>query len=212
MAALVVTASQHRAAAPARIAVYTHLVDVLLYPDEALLESVRSGRLAASIREAASLLPYALEPGAFDAVPADGELALGPHYIRLFDVPAQGTPCPLYGGALGGDRRATMEDLLRFYRHFGLSVVHAEDRDVPDSVPTVLEFLGYLVMREQDSPEAKAGTFRRAQHDVLERHLARWAPIIAARVAKLDPPAFYAASTKLLDDFVRGEAAALAQG
>ena len=38
-----------------------------------------------------------------------------------------------------------MEDLLRFYRHFGLSVVHAEDRDLPDSVPTVLEFLGYLV-------------------------------------------------------------------
>lgn len=212
MAAVVVTTSEHRAAAPARIAVYNHLVEVLVYPDEALLESVRSGRLAASITEAAASLPYPLEPGPFDAVPGDGEPALGPDYIRLFDVPANGTPCPLYGGALGGDRRATMEDLLRFYRHFGLSVVHAEDRDLPDSVPTVLEFLGYLVMREQDSPEADVDTFRRAQHDVLERHLARWAPIIAARVAKLDPPAFYAAATKLLDDFVRGEAAALAKG
>jgi DMSO reductase family type II enzyme chaperone len=212
VAAVVVTTSEHRAAAPARIVVYNHLVEVLVYPDEALLESVRSGRLAASITEAAASLPYPLEPGALDAVPGDGEPALGPDYIRLFDVPANGTPCPLYGGALGGDRRATMEDLLRFYRHFGLSVVHAEDRDLPDSVPTVLEFLGYLVMREQDSPEVDVDTFRRAQHDVLERHLARWAPIIAARVAKLDPPAFYAAATKLLDDFVRGEAAALAKG
>lgn len=211
MATPVVTTAEHRGAAPARIALYTHLVDVLVYPDEMLLASLRSGTLAASISEAASSLPYALSPGPFDVVPPDGEPGLGPDYIRLFDVPSQGTPCPLYGGALGGDRRATMEDLLRFYRHFGLSVVHAEDRDLPDSVPTVLEFLGYLVMREQDAGGAEADTFRLAQHDVLERHLGRWAPIIRSRVAKLDPPSFYAASTELLDDFVRGEAAALAQ-
>jgi DMSO reductase family type II enzyme chaperone len=212
VAAPAVTASAHSGAAPARIVLYGHLVDVLVYPDEALFESVRSGRLAGSIREAASSLPYALVPGPFDVVPSGGERALGPDYIRLFDVPAQGTPCPLYGGALGGDRRATMEDLLRFYRHFGLSVVHAEDRDLPDSVPTVLEFLGYLVLREQDSTPAEAESFRRAQHDLLERHLGRWAPIIRSRVAELDPPTFYAASTELLDDFIRGETAALAQG
>ena len=200
----------HRQAAPARMALYAHLGDVLVYPDDALVESVLSGALAGSIEQAVSSLPYAVVPGPFDVAPGEGETALGPEYIRLFDVPTHGTTCPLYGGALGGDRRATMEDLLRFYRHFGLSVVHAEERDLPDSVPTVLEFLGYLVSREQDAGAGDDAAFRLAQSDVLTRHVCNWAPIIRARVAKLGPPPLYAAATELLDDFVRGEAAALA--
>lgn len=209
MVAPVVTVDAHVAAAPSRMALYTHLVDLFVYPDDALLGSLREGTLARSISDAASSLPYALEPVTFEVSPDDAEPGLGSEYIRLFDVPAGGTPCPLYGGALGGDRRATMEDLLRFYRHFGLSVVHAPDRDLPDSVPTVLEFIGYLVSREQDRAASDIGSCRRAQRDVLERHLARWAPIIRSRVEALDPPASYRAATQLLDDFVRGEAAAL---
>ena len=84
------------------IAVYTHLVDLLVYPDEALLESVRSGRLAASIRRLRPCLPYALAPGAFDAVPGDGEPALGPDYIRLFDVPVQRHAVPSLRGSARG--------------------------------------------------------------------------------------------------------------
>lgn len=210
MAALLGTASDHRRAAASRAVLYGHLVELFVYPDDALVASVRSGDLAASVDLAASALPYALTPGPFDAAPDEGEPGLGTHYIRLFDVPATGTPCPLYGGALGGDRRATMEDLLRFYRHFGLSVVHAPERDLPDSVATVLEFLEYLVLREGDCAEAEARTYRRAQRDVLERHLTRWSPVIRARVAGLDPADLYAAATALLDDFARGELAALA--
>jgi DMSO reductase family type II enzyme chaperone len=204
------TVGAHRQAAPARAALWFQLADLLVYPEEALIEEIRGGEVAAAIADAVAALPYPVSEFAFDGLPDEGP-GLGSDYIRLFEVPARGTPCPLYGGALGGDRQATMEDLLRYYRHFGLSVAHAEDRDLPDSVPTVLEFLGYLVEREQRA-EHGGGDERRAQRDVLERHLCRWAPIIRARVDALRPPEVYRATTALLEEFAAGEASALVAG
>lgn len=204
---VVVDAAAHRRAAPARAALWFRLVELFEYPTEAVIASVGDGELVLSIAEAVAGLPYPLEVPDFGALPSDPP-GLGSEYIRLFDVPASGTPCPLYLGALGGDRRTAMEDLLRFYRHFGLSVAHAEDRDLPDSVPTVLEFLGYLVEREQ-LDAAGGDDERRAQRDLLQRHLLRGATVIRERVARLDPPPFYAAATALLEAFALAEASGL---
>lgn len=203
MAAVEVPLAHHEAA-QARVVLYAGLADLLTYPEPEVVDQVRSGDLPALLLEAARSLPYPLEVGPLE-LPAEDDV--GPEYIRLFDLPARGTPCPLYGGALGGDRQATMEDLLRFYRHFGLSVAHAEQRDLPDFVPTVLEFLGYLVMSEAEAPGNGEDplAYRRAQRDVLERHLGKWAPVIRARVAKLDPPPIYGAATALLDEFTAAE-------
>jgi DMSO reductase family type II enzyme chaperone len=209
-AAMVVDGAAHRAAGPARAAMWFQLVGLFEYPSETLIESARSGRLSEGISEAAAGLPYGVTVPAFDVLPPDPP-GMGSEYIRLFDVPSSGTPCPLYLGALGGDRRTAMEDLLRFYRHFGLSVVHAEERDLPDSVPTVLEFMGYLVEREQVDPRG-GGDERRAQRDLIQRHLVRGASVIRERVSRLDPPAFYAGATGLLEEVVHAEAAALAAG
>ncbi len=210
VAAMVVDGAAHRAAGPARAAMWFELVGLFEYPTDGLVESARSGRLTSDIAGAAAGLPYPLDVPAFDDLPPDPP-GMGSEFIRLFDVPSAGTPCPLYLGALGGDRRTTMEDLLRFYRHFGLSVVHAEERDLPDSVPTVLEFLGYLVEREQLDPNG-GDDERRAQRDLLQRHLVRGASVIRERVARLDPPAFYAGATALLEELVHAEAAALTGG
>ncbi len=201
-------------AAPARQVLYGHLADLLTYPSEDLVAALRDGSLVSSLRRAAAAVPYDVvvsDPGGGGEWVLGGEAGLGPAYIRLFDIPSGGRPCPLYGGALDGDRREVMEDLLRYYRHFGLSVAHADERDLPDSVPTVVEFLSYLVFREAEaSDDAAADPFRRAQHDVLDRHLARWAPLIQQRVAALDPPPLYALATSLLVDVSSGERAVLA--
>lgn len=202
------------AATGARQVLYGHLVELLTYPSDDLVASLRDGSLVRSLRRAAAAVPYEVavpDPGGGGEWALGGVAGLGPAYIRLFDIPAGGRPCPLYGGALAGDRRQVMEDLLRFYRHFGLSVAHAAERDLPDSVPTVVEFLSYLVFRESEaSDDHAAAPFRRAQHDVLDRHLTRWSPVIRQRVAALDPPPLYDLATSLLDDVANGELGVLA--
>ncbi len=211
--ALTTTISRaHGRAAPARGIIYGWLTDLLVYPEPDLVRALGDGTVARSLHEAAEALPYELAVEGFDSV-GDAELAsLGPSYIATFDVPTKGSTCPLYGGALGGDRRETMEDLLRFYRHFGLSVAHADQRDLPDSVATVAEFLGFLVHRESDSSGDEQEAFRLAQRDVLGRHVCRWAPVIRKRVGSTSAPPLYRAVVALLDDFSAGEAQALSEG
>lgn len=209
------SAESHTATAPARLALYNHLSELFVYPSEELVGSVLDGSLVTSLGEAVEALAYRIEIAGADQLTdleATGDLGFGPAFIRLFEVPSGGEPCPLYGGALGRDRRQAMEDLLRYYRHFGLSVVNAEDRDLPDSIPTVLEFLGYLVHREQYCEAGELESSRKAQRDVLERHLTKWAPVIRQRVSALSPPPLYTMATRLLEDFTGAEAIALKPG
>ena len=55
--------------------------------------------------------------------------------------------CPLYGGTYGGDRMRTMEEVVRFYRYFGLRP-DEETREPPDHLSAQLEFLHFLTYRE----------------------------------------------------------------
>lgn len=127
-------------------------------------------------------------------------------YIRLFDLPVDGPPCPLYGGLFGGDRRQVMEELLRLYRHFGLSTVDAKERDLPDSIPTVLEFLQFLTHREASASNlSDASPFRTAQRDLLERHLTRWIPKITEQLKLRKPIALYRVSMTLTGEFASSE-------
>lgn len=202
----------HQSAAGTRSALYGRLADVLAYPTVELTHTYETGALAAELTALTSALPY---PLTFDADVLDGTEAgaLGREFTRVFDVPIGATPCPLYGGVLVGDRQRVMEELLRYYRHFGLSTADAEVRDLPDAVPAVLEFLCYLAYRESEvntavpdaSGAGQASTFRRAQHDILDRHVTSWTPIIRKRVGELRPPALYEAAVALLDDFTAAE-------
>ncbi|KAA0235371.1 MAG: hypothetical protein JJLCMIEE_01727 [Acidimicrobiales bacterium] len=194
----------HQSAAGTRSALYGRLAEVLTYPSPELTRAYTTGSLAAELTALTAALPY---PLAFDGAALTGSdvAALGPEFTRVFDVPLGATPCPLYGGVLAGDRRQVMEELLRYYRHFGLSTADAELRDLPDAVPAVLEFLCYLAYMESEATGDAASTFRRAQGDVLDRHLTKWAPIIRKRVGDLRPPPLYGAAAALLDDFVTAE-------
>lgn len=204
-------AIDHVGAAATRAELYSRLADWLSFPTPELLNAYESGELAAEARRLVDDLAYPFPLPLDDAaLRGDDAAEIESEYIRLFDVPVGGSPVPLYGGMHGGDRRRVMEELLRFYRHFGLSTAGAAERDLPDWIPTVLEFLAYLCVREAAAPTAEeAAPYRTAQRDLLERNLNAWMPVIAGKLAKKEPTPLYRALVDLLGHFAAAEHSAL---
>ena len=207
-------AVSHHGAARERGDLWARLADWLTFPTGEFVAAFAGGEIASEARRLVDALayptPYPLPLDAVALASGDpGEVEV--EFIRLFDVPSGGAPVPLYGGVHGGDRRQVMEELLRFYRHFGLSVANAPERDLPDAIPTVLEFLSFLCAGEAEATDAEAiESFRTAQRDILERHITKWTPAIAGRLARKDPMPLYRALIDLLGHFAAAEHAALA--
>ena len=207
-------AVDHRRAARERSELWARLADWLTFPTDEFVAAFERGEIASEARRLVDDLAYPFPyPLPLDAEalasgdPVEGEV----EFIRLFDVPSGGAPVPLYGGVHGGDRRQVMEELLRYYRHFGLSVANAPERDLPDAIPTVLEFLSFLCAGEAEAADDEAAeTFRAVERDILERHVTRWMPTIAGRLAKKDPMGLYRSLIDLLGHFAAAEHAALA--
>ena len=111
--------------AAARSRTYELFALLFDYPDQAFGEAIRTGELADRIRETLrDLDPSLLEGCDWEALGDAGEAEddLAVEYTRLFDVGASGPPCPLCGGLYGGARMKTMEEAIRFYNHFGLTL------------------------------------------------------------------------------------------
>jgi len=128
-------------------------------------------------------------------------------YIGMFEIGRDGRPpCVLRESAhVDGvaDDLATrpavgtvalLEDLLRFYHHFGLRMTDvASVRELPDHLSCQLEMLSFLCFRESlcDAGHESARWYRSAQQDFLHRHLCRWVPRLAQslqRRAQDEPP------------------------
>jgi DMSO reductase family type II enzyme chaperone len=71
-----------------------------------------------------------------------------------------------------------MEELVRFYNHFGLSVAEAREREVPDHITTELEFMHYLTFKEVLALQRgeDPAPYCAAEMDFLSRHPAKWLP------------------------------------
>jgi DMSO reductase family type II enzyme chaperone len=104
----------------------------------------------------------------------------------------------------------TMEEAVRFYNHFGLTLAESP-RELPDHLTTQLEFLHYLCFREAQTLQAgdDPGPFRRAQRDFVSRHPGRWVSKLRERVEGQKPLRFFAELVRQLDDFLRHEEATL---
>ena len=185
------------AAEPAacRSTVYATFARALRPPDAALAESISDGSLVSGLREAldATVVP----PATLDqlATAVDGA-SLAQAYLEHFELggPA-GPPAVVYEGEFGGGRLKVMEDVLRFYDHFGLDPAPStEYRDRPDHVATELEFMHYLTFREAEAVGngANPASYRAAQRDFLAFHLCDLVDAIAARVEPRGVP-FYSA-------------------
>ena len=198
--------TRHEAAARYRSRLYCLMADMLSYPSEALLQSCENGQLQKNLDQCLAELPYPLQVSPFNTLVSTKQAAeIQSEYLRLFELPIDGSPCPLYGGALVGNRQQVMEALLRLYRHFGISTQGSACNDLPDSLCTVLEFLCFLASKEAQASDGLSA--RRAQRDLLQRYLRSWVTEVQSRLAARHPAPFYQNTVQLLDDFTRNETA-----
>jgi DMSO reductase family type II enzyme chaperone len=194
--------------AGARSRAYAAFVEMFEYPDAEYFEAVRSRTLAQALREVLRNVDPSLVEGAgadWEALSnaGDGEDDLAVEFTRLFDVGASGPPCPLYGGLYGGARMKTMEEAVRFYNHFGLTLSESP-RELPDHLTTELEFLHFLAFREAQALEQgeDPGAYRRAQRDFLARHPGRWIPRMRAKMERENPMPFFLELVRQLESFL----------
>ncbi len=199
-------------AAAARSSLYHCLATAFSFPTPELSEAFTSGGFLDDLLAAAPTLPFPLP--ADDGLRADPALAheeLQQEYIRLFEVGPGRPPCPLYEGIHRSGRMKIMEELVRFYEHFGL---RAEAGDLPDHLCAELEFMHYLAFKEAAALHAGADSlpYRLAQRDFLRRHLNRWLPRLRQRLEQLDPPRLYLSLARLAEEACRRDVRSLEPG
>jgi len=193
----------HHQAASQRSTLYHHLAEMLTSPSKDLLQNCRSGEQDRAMVNLLHIFPYELSWQLDTCSHDDSVTTMASEYMRVFELPIQGQPCPLYGGLYGGNRHEVMEELLRYYRFYGLSIDKASTGDLPDSIPTLLEFLQFLTYKEADTGEtSELLSIRLTQKDLLERHLTKWVPAIRSQMEQRNAPAFYMGTITLLNAFI----------
>ncbi len=198
-----------------RSEIFSLFAQALNYPDDELCDWIRAGELSNALRERLSIVaPSLCTSGHLDwnalTSPGEGDV-LAVEYTRLFDAGASGPPCPLYGGLYGGARMKAMEEAVRFYNHFGLTLSEAQ-RELPDHLITQLEFLHFLCFREAEAlqQDADPAPFQRAQRDFIARHPGAWLPKLGPKLAKQEAAPFFTVLLGLLADLLARESERLA--
>ncbi len=199
-------------AAAARSSLYGRLAVAFAFPTPGLVEALACGRFWAELAAEAAALPFDLPlAGETRAALCDPTLShdeLQQEYIRLFEVGPGRPPCPLYEGSHRSGRLKIMEELVRFYEHFGLQ---PQPGDQPDHLCAQLEFMHYLAFKEAAALSAGGPTasFVLAQRDFLDRRLGRWLRRLRGRLEGLEPPRLYLALAGLAERYVALDLAAL---
>lgn len=193
--------------AGARSYIYRLLTEAFSFPDATVARRLSSGAWLSDLATIAANLPFEL-PLSFDQRSLLGDQApdaatLEADYIRLFEVGAGKPFCPPYEGSHRNGRMKLMEDLVRFYEHFGL-IAHPDD--LPDHICAELQFMHYLAFKQAAiaSLSRPQNDIELAQRDFLDRHLCRWLPRLQERLrAARQPSAFYSALASFAADFVQ---------
>lgn len=192
-----------------RALIYRSFATAFEYPDHERIAAIRDGALGAALHQ----MLGALDPGLVqdadwaalrDAGPDDDALQV--EFTRLFEAGEAGPRCPLHGGHYGGGDLQTLEELVRFYNYFGLSLSD-ERREQPDHLTTQLEFLHFLSFQEAQASadEESLSGLRRAQRDFLVRHPVSWVPLLRRALAAAEAMRFLVELTRLLERFLEWE-------
>ncbi|MBA4180219.1 MAG: hypothetical protein C0506_06470 [Anaerolinea sp.] len=161
----------------ARTGVYQALARLLSVPDRDAYEAAAAGEWGARLAAAGKLLGFQHDFGNAAIDPGIAEEDFQAEFLRVFEIGSgNGPAAPLYGGLYSPDRMQRLEEVVRFYEYFGLTT-SAEDPRPADHLATELEFMKYLTYKEAVSPSPRLqSSYRRAQHDFLDRQLVPWLP------------------------------------
>lgn len=187
---------------------YRQLASAFEYPDRAAVTEIRSGASVAALRQ---LLGTDSEyvPEDFDwnllADAGSDDDALQEEFTRLFEAGEEGPVCPLQESLHAGNDQA-LENLIRFYNFFGLSLPE-DHQEQPDHLTTQLEFLHYLSYQEAELRADKTAVegLRRAQRDFISHHVGLWVPVMRAKLMAATSMGYFLGLTRLLEMFLQAE-------
>ncbi len=188
---------------------YLAFATAFTYPDQDALQAIRGGELAGALRHLLESIDPALLAGTdWEALgdPGPDDETLLVEFTRLFEAGANGPDCPLNGAHYQGGRTDLLEELVRFYDFFGLSLDHATQGE-PDHLLTELEFLHFLTFQEAQLEAAGEDTsaLLRAQRDFIERHPGSWVPALREHLARHGAPRILCELARLLERFLEFE-------
>ncbi|GAB4353138.1 MAG: hypothetical protein Kow0073_09200 [Immundisolibacter sp.] len=190
--------------AAVRSQVYAMFAQALSFPQAEVGAALENGELYRGLAEAAGGLPYRYT---FIGPPLMEGRDMGRVYTALFDAVAGKPRVSLleqrYEGA--PPEQQLWEELLRFYRYFGLDFSTGGARERPDHLLVELEFMHYLTFLEAGAGDGHPG-LRRGQQDFLERHLTRWLPALRVALTEAGNAAPYDVLVDALVRFVGAEA------
>jgi len=181
--------------------VFALLAAAFHYPDEEQIALIQAGVLLQELTDCLANAAPELVEKLNDSALADAgdgdDLQLD--YTRLFEVASSGAGCSLHSGFYCGPRMKTMEELLRFYNHFGLSLLEGQS-ELPDHITTQLEFLQFLNYCEAElsATGQSADDQRRARRDFIARYPARWLPLLREKLREKQAMDFYQGLVGLL--------------
>jgi TorA maturation chaperone TorD len=181
-----------------RQGLYRFIAAGLLPPDQERLAALASAIavIEASLIDGFAFATWWRPLGAVldDPPPID---VLETDYVRLFEAGMSEPPCPLVESAylpLPRGPGALLVDLDREYRRFGLAANPLVSLPADHAVPQ-LEAMAALCAREDEATDrgdvAEARRVLGEEERFLERHLARWFPVMARRGAMVAGDAFY---------------------
>jgi DMSO reductase family type II enzyme chaperone len=189
----------------ARSKLYLSLSKLFVYPDEEYIKEIAAGTIQNALIPITRELPYSLKHADFlySHFTIDNQDEFQSVYIKTFDVSPGGPACPLYEGLYYPDRRKIMEDLMRFYEHFGLKPA-PEKNELPDHISIELEFMHFLTFKEEQaiSLGKEPKPLRLAQRDFLDRHLVKWLSMINEKLLNLTQMEYYKQLFLFIEEFV----------
>ena len=191
-----------------RSMLYRVFVECFHYPDEEFSASIGNGEMLRALRHQFEEAGYASAPIDDLALTADYDIEdIQVEYTRLFDVGVEQSACSLRESDYpGSERMALLEEVLRYYEHFGL-IPPEQYMVTPDHLLAYLEFMHFMAYQEGILLQqgADPGPYWRAQYDFLTRHLGRWVPMLVKAMEKQCATAYFPALVAYLNDFLEAE-------
>lgn len=196
-------------AGAARSMIYRTFATALSYPNEEKLHEIRAGVVGCSLWDLLGVAGPQLRVDTDWNVLRDCDLddeSLLVEFTRLFEAGPDGPECPLNGSCYRGGGMGVLEELVRFYDFFGVTLTQAAQGE-PDHLVTELEFLHFLSFQETQLKTVGDDVtgLLHAQSDFIERHPGAWVPALHKRLAERGASRFFCELTSLLERFLRTE-------